>query len=130
MPCGTYQEFNPYILLQTAATSDLPEEPQPETINYLDWSLAGLQSQDLLRVKLVEVENFNTLYLHPDDSSCQYLGWLRANRSRSVKCSLCSLLQPMSSLSTRKPSWSYRGNARLNLRSSSQGKVLLSNLLF
>ena len=81
MPCGTYQEFNPYILLQTAATSDLPEEPQPETINYLDWSLAGLQSQDLLRVKLVEVENFNTLYLHPDDSSCQYLGWLRANRS-------------------------------------------------
>ena len=80
MPYGTYQEFNPYILLQTSATSLLPVEPQPEIINYLDWSQAGLKSEDLLRVKVIEVENFSTLYLHPDDSSCQYLGRFIAHK--------------------------------------------------
>ena len=78
MPAGTYQETNPYILLQSHSqvTALLPVEPQAEMINYLDWSKAALQPQDLLRVRLVEVAAFNTLYLHPADSSCQYLGWL------------------------------------------------------
>ena len=75
VPAGTYQETSPYILLQTQADPVLPVESQLEIISYLDWSKSGLQSQDLLKVKLVEVANFNILYLHPDDSSCPYLGW-------------------------------------------------------
>ena len=75
MPAGTYQETSPYILLQSSGYSVLPVESQSEIISYLDWSKAGLQSQDLLKVKLVEVAKFNILYLHPDDSSCPYLGW-------------------------------------------------------
>ena len=64
VPAGTYQETNnPYLLLQSS-----------EMINFLDWTRAGLQPGDLLRVKIVEVANSNTLYLHPDDSSSQYLG--------------------------------------------------------
>ena len=71
----TYQETNPYLLLQSSTPSSLlPVESQPERINYLDWSRADLLPGHLLRVKIVEVVNFNTLYLHPDDSSSQYLG--------------------------------------------------------
>ena len=83
VPAGTYQETNPYILLLQSSDTTLPllpVEPQPEIINYLDWSKAGLEPQDLLKVKLVEVATFNTLYLHPADSSCQYIGWLLAHR--------------------------------------------------
>ena len=76
VPAGSYQETNPYLLLQSSTPSSLlPVESQPERINYLDWSRAGLLPGHLLRVKIVEVVNFNTLYLHPDDSSSQYLGW-------------------------------------------------------
>ena len=117
VPAGTYQENNPYLLLQTSVTS---VESQSEVITYLDWSRAGLQPEDLLRVKIVEVANFNTLYLHPDDSSSQYLGQSLARHHR--KCSLFSLMQLMSSPSTRKLSWSCRGNARGNRQSSSPGK--------
>ena len=88
VPAGTYQETNPYILLQpslpslpslSSLSSLLPVEPQPEVLTYLDWERAGLQPQDLLRVKIVEVADFKTLYLHPDDDSSQYLGWLMAH---------------------------------------------------
>ena len=43
VPAGSYQETNPYILLQSHSqvTALLPVEPQPEMINYLDWSQAG-----------------------------------------------------------------------------------------
>ena len=86
VPFGTYQETNPYILLQSdSELTVLPVEPQPEIINYLDWSKAGLEPQNLLKVKLVEVATFNTLYLHPADSSCQYLGRLLSHNSRSLK---------------------------------------------
>ena len=82
VPAGTYEETNPYLLLQTSLPSLpslLPVQPQPELLTYLDWERAGLQPQDLLRVKIVEVADFKTLYLHPDDSSSQYLGWLMAH---------------------------------------------------
>ena len=87
VPPGTYQETNPYILLQSpdASLPILPVESQPEIINYLDWSQAGLEPQILLKVKLVEVATFDTLYLHPADSSCQYLGWFMAQELRSLK---------------------------------------------
>ena len=132
VPAGTYQENNPYLLLQTSVTSVsslLTGESQSEVITYLDWSRAGLQPEDLLRVKIVEVANFNTLYLHPDDSSSQYLGQSLARHHR--KCSLFSLMQLMSSPSTRKLSWSCRRNARGNRQSSSPGKYgsLVSLLL-
>ena len=79
VPAGTYEETNPYLLLQTSVPSLLSVESQPEILTYLDWDKAGLQPQDLLRVKIVEVADFKTLYLHPDDSSSQYLGWLMAH---------------------------------------------------
>ena len=89
VPSGTYQETNPYILLQShSELTLLPVEPQPEIINYLDWSKAGLEPQDLLKVKLVEVATFNTLYLHPADSSCQYLGWSHDHCKCSIFISL------------------------------------------
>ena len=93
VPAGSYQETNPYLLLQASVSALLPVEPPPETINYLDWSQAGLESQDMLKVKLVEVATFNTLYLHPDDSSCQYLGRLLAHNSRSLKMLIIYLVE-------------------------------------
>ena len=81
VPAGSYQETNPYLLLQSSTPSSLlPVESQPERINYLDWSRADLLPGHLLRVKIVEVANFNTLYLHPDDSSSQYLGWSKVQQ--------------------------------------------------
>ena len=71
VPAGTYKEKNPFLLLQSAAS----EEEQPGSdVTFLDWAKSGLQSGDKLRVKIVDIQNFKTLFLHPNDPSCQYLG--------------------------------------------------------
>ena len=49
------------------------EEPGRD-LTFPEWSKSGLQPGDRLKVKIVEIKNFRSVFLHPDDPSCQYLG--------------------------------------------------------
>ena len=72
VPAGTYQETNPYVLIQSSSSPSPCE--RVDSIKHLDWAETGLQPGDRLRVRVVDVENFNTVFLHPADPSCPYLG--------------------------------------------------------
>ena len=84
VPAGTYQETNPYVLIQSSSSPSLSPSERVDSINHLDWAETGLQPGDRLRVRVVDVENFNTVFLHPADPSCPYLG-------ESVSCQLSVL---------------------------------------
>jgi len=70
---GTYQEKNPFLLLQSVKEEEEEEEPAGRDVTFPDWAKSGLLSGDKLRVKIVDIFNFKTLFLHPNDPSCQYL---------------------------------------------------------
>ena len=70
VPAGTYKVKNPFLLLESLGE----EDEEPSDLTFPDWRKSGLQPGDRLRVNIVEIESSNTLFLHPDDPSCGYLG--------------------------------------------------------
>ena len=74
VPAGTYKERNPYLLLQEIPGGEEETEEPGRNLTFPEWSKSGLQPGDRLRVKIVEIKNFRTVFLHPNDPSCQYLG--------------------------------------------------------
>ena len=73
VPARTYRERNPFLLLTNSpAQSDIQ-------ISYLDWARSELSPGDLVRVNIVDVISFNTVFINLTDPPCEYLGEIRYN---------------------------------------------------
>jgi len=93
VPAGYYKEKNPYLLMcpQTAPVQQIFPIPS------IDWHQMGLVEGQLLQVKLVDMESYDCVYLHPAGTQCDYLANLTAQHAQlSGKAqAVCELSPPV-----------------------------------
>ena len=93
VPAGYYKEKNPYLLLcpQSGPVQHI------STIPSIEWDQVRLVEGQLLQVKLVDMDSYNCLYVHPTGTEGDYLANVTAQHIQlAVKAqALCELSPPV-----------------------------------